>query len=111
MRKDTQREIAMSAARSHLREQGIDPLTCDSEDALIALDDLSRLDSGLVGSQWYLEATDNQVKLFRREWRKWRKDWTATNRIVRKAYKRLGVGNLKDVLSSLDELDAQLAAK
>ncbi len=111
MRKETQRKIAISAARSYLREQGIDPLACDSEDALIALDDLSRLDSDLTGSQWYLAATDNQVKLFRREWRKWRKGWIATNRIVRLAYRRLETGNVKDLLSSLDELDAQLAAK
>ena len=111
MLKSTQREIAISTARSYLREQGIDPLTCESEDALIALDDLSRIESDKVGCQWYLSASDNQIKLFRREWRAWRKSWATTNRIVRKAYKRLDRSDLPGVLKSLDDLDAALAAK
>ena len=108
MNKTTQREIAISAARSYLREQGIDPLTCDSLDALEALDDLERLDGETIAAQWYRDATPNQIKLFEREWRKWRRGWTATNRMVRKAYKRISRNGLPGVLKSLDELDAAL---
>ena len=111
MLKHTQREIAISAARSYLREQGIDPLICESQDALLALDDLSRLDDSLIASQWYKSMTDNQEALFRREWRQWRHSWAAVNRLARQAYKRLDAEDVNGVLESLNDLDAVLATK
>jgi hypothetical protein len=111
MTKAAQRSIAMSAARSKLREQGIDPLAVDVEDALEVLDDLSRLDAELVASIWYMGASDNQVVLFKREWRKWRADWLLHNRLVRRANKCLDEvpTDFEGVKASLNAIDALLA--
>ena len=70
MTKAQLRETALRAARSYLREQGIDPAQVDAEAALAALDDLYRIDQATLASLWYGQTSDNQIRLFRREWRK-----------------------------------------
>ena len=63
------RQIAIQAARSYLRKQGIDPAQASADDALDALDDCYRLDAQTIASQWYWNASNRQILLFRREWR------------------------------------------
>jgi len=63
-----QRQIARSATRSQLRRNGTDPETVTVAVALIVLDELARRDSSLVASIWYENASDNQIRLFKREW-------------------------------------------
>ena len=72
MRKPNMRRIAAGAIRSEARKQGIDPTTLDAEAALRMLDDLYRIDPVLIASVWYGSASDNQIKQFKREWRKWK---------------------------------------
>lgn len=68
----SKRKIALSAARSQLERSGFSKhdiertLSCDA--ALAALDDLLRLSPDTIAAQWYSIASDNQIKLFRREW-------------------------------------------
>lgn len=75
------RSIALGAARARLKRAGIDPMEATADGALNALDDALREAPGLVAAQWYANATDNQLTLFVREWRKWqrqqkeRDDW------------------------------------
>jgi len=71
MNKAQQREMAIRAARSQARKQGIEPLELGAEDALAIIDDIARSEPDLVASHWYSEATDNQINLFKIEWRKW----------------------------------------
>lgn len=71
MNKSEQRKIALGAARSYLRKQGIEPRTASANDAFAALDDLARLDGNLIASRWYVAMSKNQEKLFRREWANW----------------------------------------
>lgn len=66
------REIALGAARSYLRRMGIDPATIEPDKALAALDDLYRIDQEVLASIWYGSASDNQIKLFKREFSKWK---------------------------------------
>lgn len=63
------RHIAIRAARSYLRMQGVDPAAADDQAALAALDDLFRLDATLISSIWYDRASEDQIKKFRKEWR------------------------------------------
>jgi len=63
------RQIAIQAARSYLRKQGTNPIWASADDALEALDDCYRLDVQTVASQWYWNASNRQVLLFRWEWR------------------------------------------
>ena len=67
-----QRQIAIQAARSYLRKQGVNPIQASADDALEALDDCYRLDAQTIASLWYGQASNRQVLLFRREWRQWR---------------------------------------
>jgi len=85
--KKEQREIATSAARAYLRRQGIDPMTTGPESGLAALGDLLRLDESTIAAQWYINATENQFKLFEQEWRAWRKKRCRMMRITRKLNK------------------------
>ena len=64
------RKIALGAARSYLRAQGTDPAQVDAQAAMAALDDLYRIDQATLASLWYGQASDNQIQLFRREWKK-----------------------------------------
>jgi len=71
MKKEKARRIAAGAARSQLRRWGIDPKTVDAASALRVLDDIYRVDPELIASLWYGEASDNQIRLFKKEWIKW----------------------------------------
>ena len=73
MVKQTQRHIAIQAARSQLRSMGFTTDEMTSQSAQEALDDLSRSEPELVASEWYAEASNNQVKLFNREWKAWQR--------------------------------------
>lgn len=68
--KQQQREIAIGAARAELRRAGIDPATVDGRAALFCLDDLARVEPGLIASLWYADASTAQIRLFLREWKK-----------------------------------------
>lgn len=65
------RSIALGAAKSQLRCMGV---TIDRsvpfDDVLRVLDDMHRAEPDLIASQWYATASDNQIKLLRREWRR-----------------------------------------
>jgi hypothetical protein len=63
------RRVATGAVRSQLRRQGINPKTVDADSALRMLDDIYRVDPELIASLWYGEASNNQIKLFKKEWR------------------------------------------
>lgn len=62
------RKIAAGAARSYLRQQGIDPKTVGHETAEAALDDLCRIDGNTVAAMFWFLASENQIKIFRKEW-------------------------------------------
>ncbi len=63
-----QRQEAIKIARRQARQMNIDPDSITASDALAILDDVARVEPDLIASRWYLAATDNQVRLFRREW-------------------------------------------
>ena len=62
------RETAIRAARAQLRSNG-QPMTLENAERV--LDDMARTQPQLVAAQWWQTASDNQIKLFRREWRQW----------------------------------------
>ena len=76
------RKIALGAARSYLREQGTDPAQVEAQAAMEALDDLYRIDQATLASIWYGQASDNQVREFRREWREARIEAMEQTRIT-----------------------------
>lgn len=63
-------ERAIAAARGQLRHSGVNPSTCSAGEAEAVLDDLGRI--GIEAGIWFRNASDNQVKMFRKEWKKWR---------------------------------------
>jgi len=86
------REIAIGAARSILREHGVsEPRFCSPEAALDHLDDFAREHPERTAAIWYLGASDNQIKLFKREWNK-----------ARPAYNPISIipGNISEELTS-----------
>lgn len=74
MNKKQQREIALSSARSKAREMNIKPEFISANDALGILDDINRSDKELICSEWYNNRTENQEKLFIKEWNKWKEE-------------------------------------
>ncbi len=73
-----ERAIALGAVRACMRARGISPETASVQDAERVLDDLYQTDKHLVAAQWYERATseqasDNQMRLFAREWRAWQR--------------------------------------
>lgn len=48
--------------------RGIDPSTLNSYDALALLESIAKEEPRLLQTRWYLNATDNQKKLFKDEW-------------------------------------------
>ena len=69
MNMQEKRSIALGAARSQLRRIGVSlesPVPFD--DALRVLDDLHRSEPELIASQWYTQASEYQITLFRRDW-------------------------------------------
>jgi hypothetical protein len=69
------RDIALGAIRSQARQMNIEPETMDADEALTVLDDIYRVDPDIIASVWYGEASDNQIKMFKREWRQWQQKW------------------------------------
>jgi len=67
------RKTAIRAVRSQARRLGIDPATLDDRQALAVLDDIARAEPALVASEWYLNATESQIKQFVREWNRWKR--------------------------------------
>ena len=63
------RQIALRAARSRMRMMGIEPESSDSDDALAVLDDSYRVAPDTIAAIWYGNASDNQIKMFKREWK------------------------------------------
>ena len=71
MNMQEKRAVALGAARSQLRRMGVTlEKSVPFDDVLRVLDDLNRTEPELVASQWYAKASDNQIKLLRREWRR-----------------------------------------
>ena len=68
MNEQRRRETAIRAARAQLRSNG-QPMTLENAERV--LDDMARTQPQLVAAQWWQTASDNQIKLFRREWRQW----------------------------------------
>jgi len=64
----TMRDTALGAARSIIREKGL-PMTLKTAERV--LDDYAREYPQSYAGAWWLKASDNQYKLFKREWRKW----------------------------------------
>jgi hypothetical protein len=74
MNKSEARRVAIGAVRSELRRHKENPVIVSALDAEKVLDDIARQDSQLIASIWYREASDAQIKLFRREWNVWTKE-------------------------------------
>ncbi len=68
MNQTEKRQTAIGATRSQMRSMGIDPKTETAADALTVLDDIARTEPNLVASEWYINASENQFKLFTKEW-------------------------------------------
>lgn len=69
MKQSEMRKVAAQAARSELRRCELEP-TLDSAECI--LDDLAQSEPDLIASMWWMGASDNQIMLFRREWRQQR---------------------------------------
>ena len=63
------RQIATRAIRSEARRTGRNPESLDADTALRILDDIFRIDPEIIASLWYGNASDNQLRLFKREWK------------------------------------------
>lgn len=85
MYKKEQRRIAIGAARAEMRSVQQVPEQATFDDVLSALNEMSLRDKNLIASQWYLQASDNQIKLARKEWAAWKKQQAWNNRKVRNA--------------------------
>ncbi len=71
MNRKEKRSIALGAARHQLRRMGVSiDQSVPFADALAVLDDLHRSEPDLIASQWYAAASDNQIKLLRRDWKR-----------------------------------------
>ena len=64
MNMQEKRSIALGAARSQLRRLGV------SIDYLVPFDDLYRAEPDLIASQWYANASEYQITLLRRDWKR-----------------------------------------
>ena len=62
----TNLSVAISAARGELRHQGFNPSECSVADAEKVLDDMARQNK--QAGLWFWNASDNQIKRFRKEW-------------------------------------------
>lgn len=64
----TKIEQAISAARGELRHKGFNPHDCSVSDAEKVLDDMA-LQNKMAGL-WFWNASNSQIKRFRKEWEK-----------------------------------------
>lgn len=68
------RDIAIGATRAQMRNNGLTTKDMTLDRAERTLDELTRANPNLVASHFWLEASDNQYKLFCREWKRWQKE-------------------------------------
>jgi len=81
MNMQERRSIALGAARSQLRHIGVSiDRSISFDDVLFVLDDLHRAEPDLIASQWYANASDNQITLLRRDWNR---QFASTRRTAR----------------------------
>ncbi len=73
MTKQEQRRLALGAVRSEARKH-LNPTSLTAIEALAVLDDLGRSEPALIASQWYRDASDAQIKAFKKEWETWQRD-------------------------------------
>lgn len=74
---DEKRNIALGATRSIIRRSGSDPLEVTADEALDALHDWTYYNweaRGKVAAEWYDNASESQLKKFKREWNKWQEE-------------------------------------
>lgn len=64
------RQTALGAVRSEIRHNGYKVKDYTSVQALAVLDDMARQYPNLTACQWYINASNNQIKLFEKEWGK-----------------------------------------
>lgn len=67
MTQTQKRQIALGAAWATARQAGFDLDTTTGDDLLLHLDDLARRQPELIASEWYRNASQNQLRLFTRE--------------------------------------------
>lgn len=68
MNNKERRQIALGAVRATLRKQGRDPRNESAATAHEVLDEIAAQDRSLVASDWYLNATQQQLNLFYNDW-------------------------------------------
>lgn len=66
----TRREIAIRAVRAQLRALGIDPVTATAYDVEAVISDMP---AATLAGAFYRDASDNQWRLFLREFRAWQR--------------------------------------
>lgn len=73
-----QRQIAIGATRSYMRQMGIDPRARSADQAWESLDEIATTKPTLIASEWAVEAyrryeigQTNQIDLFSREWNRY----------------------------------------
>jgi hypothetical protein len=70
--KKQNREIALGAVRSRMRASGLYPERQSGKTALTFIDEIAREAPETRAAKWYVSATDNEICLFIRDWKKWR---------------------------------------
>lgn len=68
------RNAAISAARSYLRQQHVDPKTASLLDYQSALDDLLRVDCDTIAAQYYAFCTHREWTRFCNEVARWQRE-------------------------------------
>ena len=67
MNQTEKRQISLGATRSEARHNGFAPEILTGNEMLDILDNLSRKEPELIASEWYRNASQNQLRLFTRE--------------------------------------------
>jgi hypothetical protein len=70
------RGITVGAVRSHLRTLDKDPALASEVEVARALDGVARANPGTVAEAFHLHASDNQYRLFIRDFRRWQRNQT-----------------------------------
>lgn len=65
------RAVAIRATRSYMRRMGIEPSMRNGREALAALQDLNHIDPELVAAIFSVEASNDQLDLFIKDWDRW----------------------------------------
>ncbi len=81
------RREALEYARGQLRRLGENPEKASAEDAARVVDELAFCKPQSPIAKWWLASSENQYKLFCREWRAWcreRANWRSIERRLAK---------------------------